>query len=237
MRIAVLHLRDERPHAPTYQALLDQLTGATVEAITALDWEPVPVACAQVAVGDSLAAAAAADGIVIVGGEDVNPALYGGQHDYPEAGAFEPYADAAHIAVVRAAVASRTPLLGICRGHQIVNVALGGTLVQHLPTTQHHRGTGHGRDAFVAHNVHLTPEGGLYGDVDPSEPVLCTHHQAIGRLAGGLRVAARAHDKVIEAVVHETAPITGVQWHPEHPDVAARQLTALLRRLERQALG
>lgn len=59
------------------------------------------------------------------------------------------------------------------------------------------------------------------------------HHQAIDTLGSGLRIAARAPDGVIEAVVHETAPITGVQWHPEHPHVAATQLVALLRRMDR----
>ena len=74
----------------------------------------------------------------------------------------------------------------------------------------------------------------LAESVDATQEVRCTHRQAIDRLAEGLVVAARAQDGVVEAVIHESAPVTAVQWHPEHPVTAPTQLAALLRRLRAQ---
>lgn len=115
-------------------------------------------------------------------------------------------------------------------------MALGGTLVQHLPTVARHRGEGHGRAAYVSPEIRVEADPGTTLALEQalSPAPLCTHHQAIGELGAGLRVAARSSDGVIEAVIHESARITGVQWHPEHPEVAAVQLTGLLRRLASQ---
>jgi putative glutamine amidotransferase len=233
-RIAVLQVRADRPHAPGYQRLLDELGASTLGAIGSLEWDAVVVAGADAPAEASLAAARDADAIVLLGGEDVHPARYGGPADYPGSGRHEPGADDAHLAVVRLAASARIPLLGICRGHQLVNVAFGGTLVPHLGTVANHRREG-AADPFVASRAAVLADADLFADVDPAEPTWCTHHQAIDRLGDGLRVVARAPDGVIEAVVHESAPITGVQWHPEHPRTAPTQLTALLRRLERQS--
>lgn len=178
----------------------------------------------------SLDAAAAADVVVILGGEDLDPRCYGGAADYPESGGHEPDADAAHIAVVEQALAHRQPLLGVCRGLQVINVAFGGTLIQDLgPASTHRDGAGAGMARFTTSAVDAAglPEAG-------GGPVYCSHHQAIDRLGVDLVVAARAPDGVIEAVVHTRAPITGVQWHPEHPAVAETQLTPLLARLAAQ---
>lgn len=154
----------------------------------------------------------------------------------PGAGSFESDADDAHIAVIHQALAARQPLLGICRGHQLLNVALGGNLVQHMPTTENHRGAGAGENHYQPTWLSLDTEA-LAGDVNISEPVLCTHHQALHVLGEGLEVVARAADGEIEAVAHRSAPLTGVQWHPEHPAVAQAQLVPLLRRLQRQYQG
>lgn len=239
MRLALLHLRRQRPWDLRFQAALDELNRGTLAAVDSLGWTGRLVPCAEVPADVTREIAASADAVVILGGEDVDPKFYGGPTEYRDSGRHEPGADAAQIAVVRNALATGQPLLGICRGHQLLNVALGGTLIQHLPTVAHHRGSGSGDAAYVSQQVVVDRFTGLERDVDvdAAERPLCTHHQAVGKLGRGLKVAARASDGVIEAVVHASAPITGVQWHPEHPAVSLTQLTRLLRRLERQRLA
>ena len=234
MRLALLHPRRQRPWNPGFQTALDELHRGTSAAVDSLGWTGDFVPCAEVPENVTREIAASADAVVILGGEDVDPQFYGGSTEYRDAGRHEPRADAAQIAVVRDAMATGKPLLGICRGHQLLNVALGGTLIQHLPTTRRHRGSGIGTAAYVSHPVTVDRFTGLERDVDTADQPLCTHHQAIAKLGRGLKIAARASDGVIEAVVHASAPITGIQWHPEHPSVSLTQLTRLLRRLERQ---
>lgn len=233
MKLALLHLRRDRPWDTGFQRELDELNAGARAAVAALGWEGVFVACAEVPHSTAREIAASADAVVILGGEDVDPQFYGGPTQYRDAGRHEPLADAAQIAVVRDALATGQPLLGICRGHQLLNVALGGTLIQHLPTVAQHRGAGSGDAAYARPSVVVDRFTGLEPDVPPDQP-RCSHHQAVERLGQGLQVAARASDGVIEAVVHSSAPLTGVQWHPEHPAVSLVQLTGLLRRLERQ---
>lgn len=228
-RLALLHLRTERPHAPWFQQKLDVLNDATVRVAERLGWQVDPVASAEMGVEATLVAVDRADAVVLMGGEDVDPRTYGGPVDYPGSGMHEPLADEAHLAAVRRCVETGTPLLGVCRGLQLVNVALGGTLVPHLPTVSGHRHP----DDFVRNRVRLVGPA-LIREVDAEQDVRCTHHQAVDRLGEGLVVAALADDGVVEAAVHETAPVTGVQWHPEHPDTADDQLAALLRRLADQ---
>ncbi len=234
MRLALLHLRRGRPWNPGFQAELDELNRGARAALAALGWTGSFVACAEVPTSVTREIAASADAVVILGGEDVDPQFYGGPPQYRDAGRHEPGADAAQIAVVRDALATGRPLLGICRGHQLLNVALGGTLIQHLPTVMRHRGPGSGDASYTGTQVAVDRFTGLEQDVNAAELPLCSHHQAIDKLGRGLRVAARAQDGVIEAIVHTSAPLTGVQWHPEHPSVSLTQLTLLLRRLERQ---
>ena len=229
--LALLNLRTRRPHAPAFQDSLDALGTPTVRVAEQLGWDVVPVASAEVDPEVTAALVDRADAVVVMGGEDVDPSFYGGPVDYPGSGHHEPDADRAHIDAVHRCLASGTPLLGICRGLQVLNVALGGTLWQHLPTAHLHRTEGD--DHFVSHRVTVIHDG-LGDAVDASQPVRCTHHQAVDRLAEGLVVAARAADGVVEAVLHETAPITAVQWHPEHPQTADVQLAPLLLRLASQ---
>lgn len=232
--VALLHLRTRRPHAAGYQAELDALNASAVRTVARMGWEPLLVPTAELPTAETHAAARRADLIVLMGGEDVDPRLYGVRVDYPGSGHHEPRTDSTHIAVVLEAMQHHKPVLGICRGMQVINVALGGTLVQHLPTVERHRGSA-GTDPFVRTVVRIESETDLDADVDAAQSVRCTHHQAVDVLGTGLRVAARAADGVVEAVVHESAPLTGVQWHPEHPATAEEQLAPLLRRLERQA--
>jgi putative glutamine amidotransferase len=159
----------------------------------------------------SLAAAAVArlDGLVIAGGPDVEPVRYGAERDAltgPPARA----RDAWELALIEAALEARVPLLGICRGMQLLNVALGGTLVQHLD--------GHAEvvGVFGRHSVKPVP-GTLYAGVVPEETAVPTyHHQAVDRLGAGLVVSAHAGDGTVEAVELPSGGwVLGVQWHPE----------------------
>ncbi|WP_328367826.1 gamma-glutamyl-gamma-aminobutyrate hydrolase family protein [Streptomyces sp. NBC_00445] len=159
----------------------------------------------------SLAAAAVArlDGLVIAGGPDVEPVRYGAERD-ARTGPPARARDAWELALIEAALEARVPLLGICRGMQLLNVALGGTLVQHLD--------GHAEvvGVFGRHSVKPVP-GTLYAGVVPEETAVPTyHHQAVDRLGAGLVVSAYAGDGTVEAVELPAGGwVLGVQWHPE----------------------
>ncbi|MFC6152306.1 gamma-glutamyl-gamma-aminobutyrate hydrolase family protein [Nocardioides yefusunii] len=222
--VLVLHLRTARPHDPGFQVELDALNDATLAVLDGLGATAELLATSEVGSDVVDAAYARADAVVVMGGEDVHPRFYGGAASYPEQGHHEEVSDAVQLDVVRRCFADATPLLGICRGHQLLNVAAGGTLVQHLPTTHLHRAGGVDPFARTEVTVH---DADLATAVEAGRAVRCTHHQAVDRLGAGLRVAATAPDGVVEAVVGVDLPVTGVQWHPEHPaeaDVALRRL-------------
>ncbi|MFT4234893.1 MAG: gamma-glutamyl-gamma-aminobutyrate hydrolase family protein [Microbacterium sp.] len=227
MRLAILHLRDERPHDPGFQRELDALNGGALAAARHLGWRAQLVPTATMPLDEVLHLVRESDGVLLMGGEDVDPSFYDGPTDYPRASPHERVADIAFFAAVHEAAIRMTPLLGICRGHQALNVALGGTLVPHLA---HPHLSGDAAWPFIPSDIRV--EESLKDDVHGTP--LCSHHQAIDRLGADLLVAARAADGTIEAVVHDHLPITGVQWHPEHPDVALEQLVPLLHRLQRQ---
>ncbi|MEV6552276.1 gamma-glutamyl-gamma-aminobutyrate hydrolase family protein [Streptomyces sp. NPDC051597] len=149
------------------------------------------------------------DGVVVAGGPDVEPLRYGAARD-ARTGPPAPERDAWESALIEAALASGTPLLGICRGMQLLNVALGGTLVQHLDG---HTG---GPGVVGRHTVRPVP-GTRYAAVEPDEASVPTyHHQAVDRLADPLVVSAYAEDGTVEAVeLPGAAWVLGVQWHPE----------------------
>ncbi|MFD4950336.1 gamma-glutamyl-gamma-aminobutyrate hydrolase family protein [Streptomyces sp. NPDC058451] len=162
------------------------------------------------------------DGLVVAGGPDVEPERYGAERE-PRTGPPARERDAWELALIRAALDSGTPLLGICRGMQLLNVALGGTLVQHID--------GHTEDVgvFGAHPV--TPVAGTrYAAVVAEETYVPTyHHQAVDRLGEGLRASAHATDGTVEAVeLPGNRFALGVQWHPEMGE-DVRVMTALVR--------
>ncbi|MGW1668519.1 gamma-glutamyl-gamma-aminobutyrate hydrolase family protein [Streptomyces sp. NPDC002324] len=154
-------------------------------------------------------AVARLDGLVIAGGPDVDPALYGAERS-PRCGPPAPLRDAWELALIRAALDTGTPLLGICRGMQLLNVALGGTLVQHLDDHVVEVGV------FGRHPVKPVP-GTRYADINAEETDVPTyHHQAVDRLGTGLVPSAHASDGTIEAIeLPHPAWAMGVQWHPE----------------------
>ncbi|SFD39214.1 gamma-glutamyl-gamma-aminobutyrate hydrolase family protein [Streptomyces aidingensis] len=168
------------------------------------------------AAGAAAAAVAHLDGLVVAGGPDVEPARYGARPD-PRTGPPARQRDAWELALIRAALAGGVPLLGICRGMQLLNVSLGGTLVQHLDG---HRGPA---GTFVTHPVRPVPGtrlAAVLGDAPLAVPAC--HHQTVDRPGAGLTVSARAEDGTAEAL--EPAPdgphrsgafVLGVQWHPE----------------------
>lgn len=229
-RVALIHVREDRPTAPAYQRLADNLNLRALRTLRDHGWEPSLHAAGDASIASSLAAARNADVVVIMGGEDVHPSFYAGEHDYPRSGVHDLQADDAQITVAREAVERGTPLLGICRGHQIINVALGGDLVQHLPQDGTHRlDLPHGskRYSFTPHRIELDDQ--RWADtIDETELVQSSHHQAVGRLGGGLSSVSSAHDGIVEAIAHVDSPVLGVQWHPEHPATPARQLTRLV---------
>ncbi|MEU5635630.1 gamma-glutamyl-gamma-aminobutyrate hydrolase family protein [Streptomyces rishiriensis] len=155
------------------------------------------------------ATAARLDALVIAGGPDVEPCRYGAEPD-PRTGPPARERDAWELALIEAALAAGLPLLGICRGMQLLNVALGGTLTQHLD--------GHVEAVGVVgrHPVEPVP-GTLYARVVAEETSVPTyHHQAVDRLGTGLVASAHAADGTVEAVELPSAGwVLGVQWHPE----------------------
>jgi putative glutamine amidotransferase len=170
------------------------------------------------------------DALLLVGGPDVEAACYGAEA-HPMAEPPVPLRDATEIALVRAARRRGMPLLGICRGMQVMNVAEGGTLLQHLPEShgheEHRRRTG--RFAGNEHGVSLDP-GSRVAAAEGESPaqVASHHHQAVARLGAGLTVTGRASDGVIEAIESDDGRWqVGVQWHPE-PDPGSRIIGALV---------
>jgi putative glutamine amidotransferase len=158
------------------------------------------------------------DGIVLSGGPDIDPVRYG-QDRQADVGPVEPEIDAFELALCDRALTRGTPLLGICRGMQLLNVAAGGTLHQHIPDLLGprvlHRGLPGGDPA--AHDVTVTEPSVLATLIGSGVlHVNSFHHQAIDRLADGLRVVARSSDGIVEAVEGTGAALVlGVQWHVE----------------------
>ncbi|MFN2452470.1 MAG: gamma-glutamyl-gamma-aminobutyrate hydrolase family protein [Candidatus Dormibacteria bacterium] len=169
------------------------------------------------------------DGLVLAGGNDIDPASYGAR-PHPATRNTRPERDAAELALVRAALARTLPVLGICRGMQLLNVARGGDLIQHLPDLvgdeRHQPRPGH----FAEHPVVPEPGSHLAAVLGAGTEVASCHHQGIGRLGDGLVVGGRAPDGVIEAIeMPGRAFVLGVQWHPEeHAHRDARLFTALV---------
>ncbi|MGH9125452.1 MAG: gamma-glutamyl-gamma-aminobutyrate hydrolase family protein [Acidimicrobiales bacterium] len=161
--------------------------------------------------------AAQFDGLLFTGGGDVDPERYH-QHPVPEVYDVQPARDAWEVALLAAArqLDPPLPVLGICRGEQLLNVAAAGSLIQHLPaTTVNHRQRQHDHDKV--HQVAIAPGSRLSEILGRTEVgVNSVHHQAIERVGEGLLPVAWAPDGIVEAVeTSDGSPVLAVQWHPE----------------------
>jgi putative glutamine amidotransferase len=155
------------------------------------------------------------DGLLLTGGADVDPAQYG-QIPAAETGGVDPDRDAWEIALVRVALESALPVLGICRGCQVLNVACGGTLFQHLPARSNLPHLVVPRTA-EAHAIEIQPGSQLFAvEGTTSIGTNSIHHQAVDELGAVLRATAWAEDGTVEAIEHLECPAVGVQWHPEN---------------------
>jgi putative glutamine amidotransferase len=197
-----------------------------LDAVHRAGGEPLVVAPRELDEDGAVRLLGHADGLLLIGGPDVNADLYGaklGPNDYPA----PKIEDRFEITLVRAAVELRIPTIAVCRGMQVVNVALGGTLHQHIT----------GRPGLLSHSSpgFPKPPAGTIGPInemtlEPGSRLArivdatvvrgaCSHHQAVDTVAEGLRIVGTAGDGLVEAVEHEDAPLVAVQWHPE--DTAA----------------
>ena len=178
----------------TYENYRAALNACGVEAVRSLD----------------LTLARDCDGLLLLGGGDADPALYGQEN----CGSNPPDhdRDRDELELIAMFRAMNKPIFGICRGHQMLNIALGGTLIQDLPDERHRHDTD--TDTDRVHSVKTTHPllADLYGESFVSNS---SHHQAIDRLGEGLSVTCVSDDGVIEGIVHENGKMFGVQFHPE----------------------
>ena len=166
------------------------------------------------------------DALLLAGGEDVEPWRFGQENN----GSEEPDVarDEAEFALMEKYLAAGKPILGICRGHQVINVALGGTLIQHIgdDLCLFHR-----RGEIPDDRIHpiRTEEGGFVRELLGAETLLVnsSHHQAVDKPGEGLRVVAWSESGLVEAIEHESLPIRGVQWHPERISYGKRRPEAV----------
>lgn len=170
------------------------------------------------------------DAVIITGGAgDLDPALYG-QEPHPQTGPIQKERDAYELALIRAAIERETATLGICRGMQVLNVAYGGTVEQHLPDMVGHEAHRPTPGVFVDHEVRLEP-GSLAARTAGSEltDVRSHHHQGIREVGDGLSVTGWATgDDTVEAIEDPSHPfVLGVLWHPEE-DEKSRIIKALV---------
>ena len=151
------------------------------------------------------------DGLLLPGGWDVDPALYGERPD-PKVGDIDPELDETEIRLFKDAREKHIPILGICRGQQVINVAMGGTLLQHL---EGHEVRAYGR-SHLAHRASVDPTSELGRAVEGREiQVNSLHHQAVAALAPGLRQSATGEDGTVEGLESDDGLIVAVQCHPE----------------------
>jgi putative glutamine amidotransferase len=197
-----------------------------LDAILRAGGEPVVISPQPLMVEDARAMMQRFDGLVLMGGADVNPALYGqtaGIHIY----GVQPEQDAFESALLNASLNADIPVLAICRGMQLANVVLGGSLVQHLGELAN-------ANELLAHAPQQFPVGEEFAlhriDIEPNSQMASAlgatqingasfHHQGIDRLARDLVAVGYAPDGILEAVEHRTKWLLGMQWHPE--DTAA----------------
>lgn len=195
MKIGISENREEY-HASQY-----------IEAVRGMGLEPV---CSRKAADLSVCSA-----IILAGGPDLQPSLYGEEvHGSREMDADR---DACEKEILNMAAARRLPVLGICRGMQMINVYFGGTLIQDIPTQVEHALAHHGPPQQEAVHTLLLAEGSWLAGVFQQEKIMVNsyHHQAVKKLGAGLVPCAVARDGIIEGLRHQALPVFAVQFHPE----------------------
>jgi putative glutamine amidotransferase len=173
------------------------------------------------------------DGLMLTGGTDIDPALYG-EPVHPETQAFQRDRDDFEIAVARRAIERDIPVLGICRGMQVLNVAYGGTLLQHLPESFGHEDHRRVPGSFdgADHDVRLVPDSvAACAAGELLHPTKSHHHQGVGRIGEGFAVSGNSTlDDLVEAIERPDRRFAlGVQWHPEadpHSGIIAALVSA-----------
>jgi putative glutamine amidotransferase len=157
----------------------------------------------------------ALDGLILSGGEDLHPEAYGAEL-HPETQQTRPDRDRAELALLEHALERDMPVLAVCRGSQVLNVGLGGDLVQHLPEVVGSDRHKHTPGEFADHDVDLKEGSRVAGLLGDRAPVKSHHHQGYGRLGEGLEPVAWAEDGTVEALEHGSKRFAlGVLWHPE----------------------
>jgi len=168
---------------------------------------------------------AGVDGVLMPGGGDLDPSYYGQELESEEVYGVDKLQDEVDFSLVRWAIANELPILAVCRGCQLVNVALGGTLIQHMEDDHRHK-------------VHPVSVSGAEA-MGFSESVIessCYHHQAIDKLGDGLEVVATSEDGVVEAIrIPSKAWAYGVQWHPEDNFASNEQQLGVMKKFVAEA--
>lgn len=229
-RIAVSYAVNSPSASARYSRILSVLANNTEKSLTALG--------AQVQIIDTVSRALSPreviehhDGLLVLGGADICPSLYGQQPESDAVYALNREADTYEVSLINAAQAAGTPVLGICRGMQLINVAAGGTLIQDLPGPNQHKDPDTtAENRFADHDVSLIPETLLAEAYSGRAvlPIRSSHHQAVDEVGAGLKVNARSDDQVIEGLERETPWALGVQWHPEETRAEQEQFDRLL---------
>ncbi|MPY98727.1 MAG: gamma-glutamyl-gamma-aminobutyrate hydrolase family protein [Actinophytocola sp.] len=199
-----------------------------VDAVSRAGGVPVLLPPVNYGTDGSAEVIAALDGLVISGGADIDPAAYD-QQPHPATTDTQPGRDQWEIRLLEHALAGDLPVLGVCRGAQVLNVALGGSLHQHLPDVVGHEAHRPAPAVFGPIRVRLT-DGGLAARILGGDcKVPCYHHQALDRIAPALRASGWAEDGTVEAVELPTHRfVLGVQWHPEQDSGDPRLFEALV---------
>ncbi|WP_353893050.1 gamma-glutamyl-gamma-aminobutyrate hydrolase family protein [Proteinivorax hydrogeniformans] len=158
------------------------------------------------------------DGLLLSGGDDVNPLSFG-QEPVENMGLVDPLRDNLELTLTKEFMRTQKPILGICRGLQVINIVLGGTIIQDL-SSHCKKWIGHsqkGTRSYASHSVEIVRDSLLYSIVDKDTIYTNSfHHQAVDKLGKDLIVNCRSKDGLVEGVEHKEKQILGVQWHPEN---------------------
>ncbi len=161
----------------------------------------------------SLGELSGCDALILPGGGDITPAFFGENNTASKN--IDTELDILQFQALDYALKHSMPVLGICKGMQVINVALGGTVTQHLPTAEHHQY----KNGDQYHTAEALPGSCLHDLYGARATINSAHHQGIGKLGENLRVIQWCPlDGCVEAVMHRTLPVLGLQWHPERLD-------------------